>query len=286
MKILLIAVAAAALAACTTTQHTTVTAAPVINAERAFAARAHEIGWIPAFCEFSASDSNLVGRAGLINAHERMCALPDDGGRDLYWAPSFAGIASSGDLGFTTGPASSDAAHTPSIQYFTVWRRQADGSWKWIYDGGPGQVEAPGPYLADGAEVPVLPPVVGVGSAGVAMAQVNSIEANASSAGALRRYLAPGAHVYRTARARAYGGAAAEANLIWPSADVSYVHRRTEASFSGDLVFTLGEAHWTLNGEAQQGFYARIWQYDASGWHIVYDQLAPWTPPAAQSSRQ
>jgi ketosteroid isomerase-like protein len=285
MRILLIA-AATALSACTTTQHTTVTAAPVIAAERAFAARAHDIGWIPAFCEYSASDSQLIGRAGLINAHERMCGLPDDGERNLYWAPSFAGIASSGDLGFTTGPASYDATRTPAIQYFTVWRRQPDGSWKWIYDGGPGQVQGPGPYLGDGAEVPTLPPVVGVGSAGVAMAQVNGIEASAQNPAALRRYLAPGAHVYRTARARAYGGAESEANLLYPAAEVTYVHRRTESSSGGDLVFTLGEAHWWQNGEAKQGFYARIWQYNASGWRIVYDQLAPWTPPAAQSSRQ
>ncbi|MFZ2030004.1 MAG: hypothetical protein WAU68_06840 [Vitreimonas sp.] len=284
MRALLLA--AAMLSACATTQHTSETAAPVIGAERAFAARAHEIGWIPAFCEFSAPDSQLVGRAGLTPAHPRMCALPDDGDRNLYWAPSFAGIASSGDLGFTTGPASTDAARTPTIQYFTVWRRQPDGSWKWIYDGGPGQVERPGPYLSEGAEAPTLPPVVGVGSAGVAMAQVNNIEASASTASALRHYLAPGAHVYRTARARAYGGAESEANLIYPAPDVSYVHRRTEASSGGDLVFTLGEARWWQNGEARQGFYARIWQYNVSGWRIVYDQIAPWSPPAAQSSRQ
>jgi len=285
MRALLFA-AAAALSACATTQHASVSAAPVIGAERAFAARAGAIGWIPAFCEFSAADGQLVGRAGLTPAHERMCSLPDDGERNLYWAPSFAGIASSGDLGFTTGPASFDATRTPAIQYFTVWRRQADGSWKWIYDGGPGQVEEPGPYLAEGATVPTLPPVVGVGSAGAAMAQVNGIEASAGTAWALRRYLAPGAHVYRTGRARAYGGAESEANLVHPAADVSYVRSRTEASSGGDLVFTLGEAHWTLNGEAKQGFYARIWQYNASGWRIVYDQIAPWTPPTAQSSRQ
>jgi hypothetical protein len=285
MKALLF-VAAAALSACATTQQATVTAMPVIGAERAFAARAHEIGWIPAFCEFSAADSQLIGRGGLTPAHERMCSLPDDGERNLYWAPSFAGIASSRDLGFTTGPASFDATRTPAIQYFTVWRRQSDGSWKWIYDGGPGRIEGPGPYLSDDAEVPTLPPVVGLGSAGAAMAQVNGIEASANTASALRHYLAAGAHVYRTGRARAYGGADSEANLAFPVAGVSYVHRRTEASSGGDLVFTLGEAHWMQDGAAKQGFYARIWQYNVSGWRIVYDQLAPWAPPAAQSSRQ
>jgi ketosteroid isomerase-like protein len=274
---------AATLAACATTQgaSTSVTVAQVIAAERAFAVRAHEIGWIPAFCEFSATDAQLVGRAGLTPAHERMCALPDDGERNLYWAPSYAGIASSGDLGFTTGPASTDAARTPTIQYFTVWRRQADGGWKWIYDGGPGRIEAPGPYLAEGAEAPILPPAPGVGSAGLAMAQVNTIEAGANTATALRRYLAPGAHVYRASRARAYGGAESAANFLYPVSEVSYQPRRTEASAAGDLVFTLGEAHWTQDGAAKQGFYARIWQHAAPGWRIVYDQLVPWSPPAA-----
>src|SRR5689334_1263599 len=96
-------VVAVLLAACASTQNASnsVTAAPVIAAERAFAARAREVGWIPAFCEYSAEGSQLIGRAGLTPAHERMCGLPDDGERNLYWAPSYAGIASSGDLGFT-----------------------------------------------------------------------------------------------------------------------------------------------------------------------------------------
>ncbi len=278
-------VLAVALGACAGTQHafTSLGAAPVIEAERAFAARASQIGWIPAFCEYSASDAFLIGRAGLQAAHPRMCALPDDGERNLYWAPAYAGLARSGDLGFTTGPASFDAAHTPSIQYFTVWRRQADGTWKWIFDGGVGPVASPGPYLASGLETPALPVApAGVGSAGIAMAQVNTIEASANTPIELRAYLAAGAHVYRQGQARAYGGAASEANLFYPVADVSFQSRRAEASGAGDLVFTLGEARWRENGAAKQGFYARIWQHNVQGWRIVYDQLAPWSPPAAQ----
>jgi ketosteroid isomerase-like protein len=255
----------------------------VIAAERAFAASAGAIGWIPAFCAYSASDAQAIGRAGLIEAHARMCSLADDGERNLYWAPAYAGVARSDDLGFTTGPASFDAARTPAIQYFTVWRRQADGGWKWIFDGGVGEIEAPGPYLAADAPTPTLPVSArGVGSAQSASAQVNAIEAQAHTPAALGAYLAAGAHVYRAGRARAYGGAAAAANLVYPVADIAYLPRRTEASRAGDLVFTLGEAHWTEAGGSKQGFYARIWQHQARGWRIVYDQLAPWTPPAAQ----
>jgi ketosteroid isomerase-like protein len=274
-------ISTALLAGCATTPaQAPVTPAPVIGAERAFAARAGEIGWIPAFCEYSAADSQLVGRAGLANAHERMCALPDDGGRDLYWGPAFAGIARSGDLGFTTGPASFDAAHTPTVQYFTVWRRQPDGSWKWIFDGGPGPVASPGPFSDDVVALPVVSN--GVGSAELAVQQVTALEAGAANTGALASYLAPDAHVYRRDQSRAYGGASAQAALLTPSAQVSTHLVRAEGSAAGDMVFTLGEARWQDEAGPKQGFFTRIWQHRAGGWRIVYDQLIPWSPPAAQ----
>jgi ketosteroid isomerase-like protein len=248
--------------------------AAVIAAERAFAARAGEIGWIPAFCQYSAADSQLIAQQGFANAHEQMCAQADDGGRDLFWAPEYAGIARSGDLGFTTGPASFDAERTPRIQYFTVWRRQADGSWKWIYDGGPGPVTAPGPYLAAGTAPATLPIAArGLGSAEAARMRVMGIEQGAADARALTRYLAPDAHVYRPRRARAHGGADAEAALLAPSPETTYRLVRTEASQAGDLVFTLGEASWTADGAQRAGYFARIWQYRPEGWRIVYDQL-------------
>ena len=62
----------------------------------------------------------------------------------LDWWPNFAGVARSGDLGFTTGPATINGGK-PGIFYFTVWARQPDGGWKWVFDGG---------VDADGAAAP------------------------------------------------------------------------------------------------------------------------------------
>lgn len=223
----------------------------------------------------------MIGQGGLLNAPERLAAMEDDGERDLYWAPVYAGIARSGDLGFTTGPASFDAERTPRIQYFTVWRKQADGTWKWIFDGGPGPVAAPGPYLADGAEPAALPVAAsGTGSAAIAAAQVSELERGAMNAAALAGRLATDAHVYRQRQARAYGGAASAANMALPNGEVSYRLLRNEASEGGDLVFTLGEASWTSDGAARQGYFARIWQLRPEGWRIVYDQLVARAPPA------
>ena len=60
---------------------------------------------------------------------------PRPKGVELVWWPLWAGIARSGDLGFTTGPYTADGR--PGGYYFTVWAKQPDGSWKWLFDGGP-----------------------------------------------------------------------------------------------------------------------------------------------------
>jgi ketosteroid isomerase-like protein len=62
----------------------------------------------------------------------------------LSWKPAYASIAGSRDLGFTvgeyvsTGRGPSGAAVQSFGKYLTVWRRQADGSWKFVADAGNG----------------------------------------------------------------------------------------------------------------------------------------------------
>lgn len=244
----------------------------MIDAERAFAARAAEVGWIPAFREYAAPDGQF---GNLDSAPEALAALPDDGVRSLAWAPAFAGIARSGEFGFTTGPFSVDGGQTMRGQYFTVWRRQPDGAWRWIWDGGPGP--RPDTQSADPAHVPQLAPAVGgAGSAAAAVAAVAALEQEGPAA--LSRRLATDAQVYRPRTPRA-AGAAAPAAFMLPAPDLRFTLMRTEASAAGDLAFTLGEAHWTVDGQERRGVFARIWQHQGQGWRIVYDQLSPWLAP-------
>src|ERR1051325_3783533 len=56
-------------------------------------------------------------------------------GAVLEWWPLGAEIATSGDLGCTVGEARIVSLHHFS-KYLTVWQRQADGSWKFVADGG------------------------------------------------------------------------------------------------------------------------------------------------------
>jgi ketosteroid isomerase-like protein len=63
-------------------------------------------------------------------------------GVSMSWHPMFAMAAASGDLGFTIGESvstsrgPSGAAVQRFTKYITVWRRQPNGRWKFVVDGG------------------------------------------------------------------------------------------------------------------------------------------------------
>ena len=105
---------------------------------------------------------------------------------------------------------------------------------------------------------------------------MRAIEEGHATAGGLASYVAADAQVFRATRPLA--SPVAE-NFVFPSGEVAYTIRRVEASEAGDLVFTLGEARWTREGQERRGQYARIWQYRPEGWRIVYDQLVGGRPP-------
>jgi ketosteroid isomerase-like protein len=247
--------------------------AAVIAAERAFAARAGEVGWIPAFREYAAPDGEIAQPNGYASAPAELATTPDDGNRNLFWWPAYAGISRDAGFGFTTGPVSFDEERTPRGHYFTVWRRQTDGSWKWIYDGGVGPIAEPNQIAPDVADVPALPvATAGAESADAAVAEVRALEWGGALA------YAADARSYRT-RMPPMTGAPRDV----PEGIVFSLHR-VEAASSGDLVLVLGMARWPTAGGEAEGLFARMWQHRAEGWRIVYDQLVPPQsppPPAA-----
>lgn len=60
----------------------------------------------------------------------------------LEWEPYFADVSANDDLGYTLGhwdytiTDSTGAEQTASGYYVTIWKRQADGSWKFVFDTG------------------------------------------------------------------------------------------------------------------------------------------------------
>lgn len=254
--------------------------APVVAAERAFAADGLALGVQASFLKHSAPEG-IVLQPDPVLAKAAFQA-PQPKGPPLVWWPLWAGIARSGDLGFTTGPYSFDGK--PRAWYFTVWAKQPDGSWKWLFDGGPPS----DPAGAAPQDSPVAYAKLAerqAGSAAKAMAEVSQAEA-ALAAGAASdvkaAYLAQAAAEARIVGSRAKppaDRAAVEAELATRPASIRFSPLGGQASSAGDLAWTYGHASWTAEGKPARGHYVRIWRNDKAGWKLLYDQLLA-APPA------
>ena len=110
-------------------------AAPVsaIDAERAFAADAQKNGQWTAFRKYAADDA-LMFVPEKVNAQSWLAGRTDPPA-SVFWWPGRSYVSCDGSVAVNTGPWV--RGYGKAVGYFTtVWVRQADGAWKWIYDGG------------------------------------------------------------------------------------------------------------------------------------------------------
>ena len=250
--------------------------APVVAAERAFAADGLKLGIKRSFLDHSAPDA-VIFRPEPVKAHEFYEAQPDDGGGPpLVWWPLLAGISKSGDLGYTTGPFTFDGK--PGGSYFTVWKKQADGGWKWIYDGGPpSDMTKAAPQGSQPTYLPLSAakgkyPEAAFADVKVAEAKL-AAGAKADVKAAYLKVLAPDARVAGSRAAPADTAAARETELSTRAAQIAFTPLGGEASKAGDLAWTYGDAAWTKDGQPGGGRYVRVWQLRTGGWTLVYDAL-------------
>lgn len=257
----------------------------VVAAERAFAAAARTDGANAAFLQYSAPDG-LVFQPGPRLAKEALEANPLPP-VPLDWWPAYAGIAASGDLGFTTGPYVFGTGDRKGHGwYFTIWRRQPDGSWRWVIDHGPPTREAA--PEGTGARVAALP--TGRRSPpGKAFDDVKSAEARLAAAlasdarSALPRFLAADGRIMRVGPQPAVGTAAWAPLLAAGPERIETAPLGGGASAAGDLAFTYGNARWR-KGEAEiDGHYVRIWQRRKEGWKLIVDNMIANPPPPPPS---
>jgi len=120
--------------------HTTSDAArEVIAADSTFAARSLVAGPAVAFAEYVADDGVSLGGASIPACGKRAVGAQFAGAApgDLAWSPIIGDAAPSGDLGYTVGTATIRGEHGVRYsKYLTIWKRQPDGTWRFVADGG------------------------------------------------------------------------------------------------------------------------------------------------------
>jgi ketosteroid isomerase-like protein len=116
--------------------------AELFAVEKEFCVMAQSDGVEKAFLYFSADSAVILNRDKLLKGKESIRkqyqTFPKNA--KLEWAPDFADVSISGDLGYTYGKytfTSTDSlGHTTQSSgiFHTVWKRQPDGKWKFVWD--------------------------------------------------------------------------------------------------------------------------------------------------------
>lgn len=246
----------------------------MVKTEQAFSKTAEEKSTREAFLAFIADDG-LLFRPGAVNGKKWLLDHPapaTDKKPLLAWQPSFAGMSASGDMGFTTGPWEfkgdiKDEKPTGYGHFVTVWKKQADGTWKFVVDLGISHPQSGGPQtLWQPAEE----------KRKTSFKPVETIAARQSLLDRDRSYTIDQFPVYASSEVRLYrpgnlpyiGRQAASEAIAKTKGQVNWKPLGGDVSRAGDLGYTYG----TFD---EHGSYVRIWKKENGAWQIVMDVANP-----------
>jgi ketosteroid isomerase-like protein len=267
--------------------------APVVGAEHAFAQYSIDHGMKDAFLSFAAPDG-VVFRRGPVNAIELWKGRNPAPTGLLTWWPSYADVSGAGDLGWTTGPyqfreKSSDAKPAGTGHFFTVWRRQPDGAWKFVLDLG---IEHPAPTAPETAlQYPAslrksARASSNAGDADAARRTLleaeRSLAEDSASKGMTTALLSRADETLRLYRQNSFpvvGREAVRATLKDMTEFVRWETLKADVADSGDLGYAYGTYAVTPEGSekpSEQGNYARVWKRQRGGpWRVVFNVATP-----------
>ena len=279
MKSWLLAAAAAVLAATSAHAGDSEAEGQVARAERAFAADTKVMGYHRGFLTWSAPDAvGFFPQAA--NYHDRLTAAlaadPSlaDKPTALRWWPFLIGVSQSGDLAYDLGAWRIEGGDDAGW-FLTMWRRQSDGSWKWVLDNGAGSDAAAG-IPSDGQAMWAWASSSSSPSASEGLSQDDAFNAQLAATPADQVFLplrntviaSPGVPPYipgykMTTKDglpddKADSDRRATAVAARPTPGQAWTRDGSGASSTGDMVYTYG--HVVAADGSYLGHYVRVWQ--------------------------
>ena len=251
----------------------------MVKTEQAFSKMAEEKNTLDAFMAFIADDG-LLFRPRAVNGKKWMIEHPPPPPKNpdkkplLAWQPKFAGMAASGDMGFTTGPWESKADikdEKPQAygHFVTVWKKQPDGSWKFVVDLGIDHPQSGGPqtlWQPPGAtKSPSFKPV----DVPAATEELLTRDRKFSFAD----HASSDVRLYRAGNLPYIGKQAAVEALAKTKGKITWQPIGGDVSRAGDLGYTHGtyEIADDTKNVMERGSYVRIWQKQGGTWRVVID---------------
>lgn len=260
----------------------------MVRTEQEFSRTSAEKGTRDAFLAFLAADAVLF-RPGPVPGRtyiEQGPASPIL----LTWKPIHAEIAASGDLGYTTGPfelrATRDAKETSHGHYVTVWKKQADGTWKAVIDGG---INTPQAYAGPEGSRVVPSTAAGAGAPGAPGAGPRESLLGADRAfaewsrtrGSVIAYmtnLSDDVRFLRNGAQPKIGKEATRAAFGKKPPALTWEPQGGDISAAGDFGYTYGsyEIREAAGEPAQPATYLRLWRRQPGRpWKVTLEMVLP-----------
>lgn len=259
------------------------------EAERNFAKASVSIGRNSAFTEYFAEKSLIYTDRWLTNgkqySKERKASTVV-----LKWEPEFMDIAASGDFGVSTGPWEvqeyrPNSAPLATGYFLTVWKKQPDGKWKVILDGGSETPVTKNPdhrfSFPKGSDKAVKNPFVsdaGVSATGLLAAEKQLITewTKMPVPATYQHFLSPNSRIQLNGHLPTTDRDTINTLLTGLGKKIIWKTEGSDIASSGDLGFTYGSLLTDENTGSSKGHYVRVWKKDAkTGWKILIEMINP-----------
>ena len=255
----------------------------LIESERSFAKLSVEKGVQASFLTWFADDG-INFQPQPTNLKESWGSRPvpkDPPPVVLNWAPIYGDISISGDLGYSTGPFIIED-HSPQRRptqhglFFSIWKKQADDSWKVVVDLG---VQLDGQFASLDAEYQPASAASPRNLLPHGDARAKMIEAEksfwlasktVSAEKAWKDRLSSDARIYRPKETPVIGAEALQSWIKQQTGRITGQTLKSDLAASGDLGYTIGS--YELHDQNIAGYYVRVWKLDRNArWRIAFD---------------
>jgi ketosteroid isomerase-like protein len=261
----------------------------MVKTEQAFSKMAEEKNIRDAFMAFIADDG-LLFRPGAVNGKKWMLehpVPPSDKKPLLAWQPSYAGMAASGDMGFTTGPWEfkndiKDEKPSGYGHFMTVWKKQPDGSWKFVVDLGISHSQSGGPQTlwqpTETTQKTTARTVDQASARNALLDRDRKYSDDGLKQGLVKAFVAyasPEVRLYRAGNLPFTGRDASAGALTKAKGQFTWQPIGGDVSRAGDLGYTHGtyEVADDTKKVIEHGSYVRIWKNQDGVWRIVMDVI-------------
>ena len=264
----------------------------MVATERAFAKTSEEKGTRESFMQFIAEDGILF-RPGPVVGKKWMQdhPLPASDKRPLLaWQPTFADISAAGDMGYTFGPweFKSDIKDQKPAGYghfATIWKKQADGEWKFAIDLGISHPDSATPVVPWQSEEVRISPSAKVANIDVSSTrellinrdrEFSKTSAASGANEAFSTYSSESVRLFRNGHLPFVGkGSIAQALTASQQGVLTWQPTAADVSRSGDLGYTYGVYELRSTDPARKltgkGNYMRFWKQQGGIWRVVLD---------------